>query len=93
MSQFKHVAGMGVATSLVIGGGAAAFSRGVARARAYQEAADAGAVRDDEIKAFDMLTRSFHAERARANKEKARADRLQKELDALRLEYARSLMG
>ena len=91
-SDFRHVAQMGVATGLVIGGAAGAFNRGVARAAAYQQAADEGARRADEIRAFAKLSAAFKAERVRADREKARADALEKRLADLSLEHALLLM-
>ncbi|KTR06883.1 hypothetical protein NS365_05465 [Aureimonas ureilytica] len=91
-SHFGHVAAMGMATGMVIGGAAGAYARGVNRARAYQAAADAGAIRDDEIRAFDKLARAYRSERARADREAARAADLEKRLADLALQNALLMM-
>ena len=88
---FRHVAGMSVATSMVLGGAAGAFARGVNRARSYQDAADAGAVRDDEIGAFRKLMSAFRKERVRAETAETRVRELEAELTNVRLERLRLL--
>lgn len=90
-SDFRHVAGMSVATSMVLGGAASAFARGVNRARAYQEACDANAIREDEIGAFRKLMSAFRKERVRAETAEARVCELEAELANVRLERLRLL--
>ena len=89
---FGNVAHIGLATGLVIGGAAGAYARGVGRARAYQAAADAGAVRDDEVRAFDKLASAFRSERVRAETAEAKVAKLEAEIATLRAERIRMLM-
>ncbi|KQQ90991.1 hypothetical protein [Aureimonas sp. Leaf324] len=89
---FRQVGHMGLATGMLIGGAAGAFQRGVNRAQAWQDACDANARRDDEVAGFNQLAVAYRSERARADREKARADILEKRLADMALENARLLM-